>query len=104
MAVSQLLVSEETLQELHSVLSRPRFDAYLSSVDRLRFFYLLRRTAMFIESVPAIAACRDPKDDKFISLASAGRATMILTGDRDLLVLHPFCGIEILTPRQYLDR
>lgn len=51
-----------------------------------------------------IRACRDPKDDKFLELAIDGRADAIVTGDQDLLVLHPFRGIAVLTPAEYLER
>jgi predicted nucleic acid-binding protein len=47
--------------------------------------------------------CRDPRDDKFLELAIEGRAEVIVTGDRDLLELHPFRGIAILTPAAYLE-
>jgi len=50
-----------------------------------------------------IRVCRDPRDDKFLELAVDGRADLILTGDSDLLTLHPFRGIAILTPAQYLE-
>jgi putative PIN family toxin of toxin-antitoxin system len=65
MSGSQLIVSTETLLELEEVLSRPKFDIYLSSNDRLEFFHRLSRAAVLIRNVPAVAACRDPKDDKF---------------------------------------
>jgi predicted nucleic acid-binding protein len=51
-----------------------------------------------------IAACRDPKDDKFLDAALNGEAHVILTGDQDLLELHPFHGIEILSPAEFLGR
>jgi len=51
-----------------------------------------------------ISACRDSKDDKFLSLAVNGNTDLILTGDNDLLVLHPFRGIDILSPKDYLAR
>jgi predicted nucleic acid-binding protein len=47
--------------------------------------------------------CRDPKDDKLLELALSGRADLILTGDEDLLVLHPWRGVSILTPSAYLQ-
>jgi predicted nucleic acid-binding protein len=50
-----------------------------------------------------IRACRDPRDDKFLEAAVHGHADLILTGDRDLLDLHPFRAIAILTPAAYLD-
>jgi predicted nucleic acid-binding protein len=33
-----------------------------------------------------------------------GHADLIVTGDDDLLALHPFRGIAILTPADYLER
>ena len=100
----KLIVSTEILDELESVLSRPKFDVYLKLSERLAFFDILRLTALTIESVTPLAVCRDPKDDKFLALALTGQADFILSGDQDLLSLHPFRGIDILTPRQYLDR
>lgn len=50
------------------------------------------------------AACRDPNDLMILGTAVAGRAEVILTGDKDLLTLHPFERISILTPRQFHDR
>jgi len=69
----RLIVSAETLIELGTVISRPKFDRYLPLSDRLEFFGLLRRQAIHISHIPPIIACRDPKDDKFLALAVAGR-------------------------------
>jgi predicted nucleic acid-binding protein len=49
-----------------------------------------------------ITACRDAKDDKFLSLAVSGSASHIVSGDRDLLLLHPLRGIAIVTPQAFL--
>jgi predicted nucleic acid-binding protein len=49
-----------------------------------------------------IIACRDATDDKFLELAVNGHADMIVTGDRDLLVLHPFRGIPIIDPAAFV--
>jgi len=98
-----LLVSHDTLDELAAVLARPKFDRYLSAVDRRRFFHLLSRVAIQIEVLRPVVACRDPKDDKFLEVAVNGRADAILTGDDDLLALHPFLGIPVMRPRHFLD-
>ena len=60
------------------------------------------RYSLFIEPTEAIAECRDPKDNKYLELAVAGQAECIITGDQDLLVLHPFKGIDILTVQEFL--
>ena len=100
----QLLVSDATLGELADVLSRAKFDPYVSLEDRQDFIRVLNRVAERIIVTAPIKACRDPKDDKFLEVALNGEANLILTGDRDLLTLHPFRGVDILSPREYLER
>jgi len=40
----------------------------------------------------------------FLALAVDGEADAIVTGDRDLLALHPYAPIAILSPRDFLKR
>ena len=47
--------------------------------------------------------CRDAKDDKFLEVAVNGKADYLITGDRDLLVLHLFRDIQIITPAAFLE-
>lgn len=101
---AQLLVSASTLHELAEVLSREKFDRYLSIQDRQQFLRLLTRVAEIIPIIHPIRACRDPKDDMFLEVAVNGEAHLIVTGDRDLLVLSPFRTLPILTPACYLER
>jgi putative PIN family toxin of toxin-antitoxin system len=51
-----------------------------------------------------VRECRDHKDDKFLELALDGQADLLVTGDEDLLALHPWRGIPILSPADYLAR
>jgi putative PIN family toxin of toxin-antitoxin system len=99
-----LLVSDETLYELENVLVRPKFDKYLGADERRRFFELLSRVAIHVDILRPIKACRDPNDDKFLAVAVAGNADALVSGDGDLLDLHPFLGIPILTPASFLDQ
>jgi hypothetical protein len=64
----------------------------------------LLREATLVEAVEDLRVCRDPADDKFLALAHAGKATCIVTGDRDLLELGLFRGIPVVTPGQFLSR
>jgi predicted nucleic acid-binding protein len=47
--------------------------------------------------------CRDADDDQILGTASAGKATCIVTGDRDLLILQRYDGIEILSPANFAN-
>ena len=98
-----ILLSLGTLTELFEVLSRKQFRGYIDEEDMRRFLAVLTREAQWIDVDVQITACRDPKDDKFLSLAVSGEATHIVTGDADLLVLHPFQGIRIVTPSTFLE-
>jgi uncharacterized protein len=80
-----ILLSLGTLTELFEVLSRKQFRGYLDEEDMRRFLAVLTREAQWIDVDVQITACRDPKDDKFLSLAVSGQATHIVTGDADLL-------------------
>lgn len=98
-----LLASDETLAEFREVLLRDKFDRM---VDRSLREGLIQEYADQCTIIPIpspIRACRDPRDDKFLAVAVHGGADAILTGDVDLLALHPFQGVGILTPAAYLE-
>jgi putative PIN family toxin of toxin-antitoxin system len=98
----QILVSLPMLEELNDVLSRSKFDRYVSAEEREEFLEALIERAAFVEPDEQIAVCRDPKDDKFLELAVSGSARCIISGDDDLLALHPFRGIAIVTVDDFL--
>lgn len=99
-----VLVSVPVLLELAEVLNREKFDKYVTHDERMRFMVSFLKVAEMIEIRYIIVVCRDPKDDKLLELAVSGDADFLVTGDKDLLVLNPFRGIEIITPREFLDK
>lgn len=97
-----ILFSEATFTELEVVLHRQKFDRYVPLAIRQRFLKGLRTTSQRIDTQTNIDVCRDPKDNKFLALALDGQADYLITGDRDLLVLHPFQKTKIVTPADFL--
>ena len=95
-------MSQALSEELDDVLSRHRFDRYVTRQERTAFLRYLLRMAMSVEITERIQACRDPNDDKILDLAVNGDADYIVTGDDDLLVMNPFRGIEIIRPAEFL--
>jgi putative PIN family toxin of toxin-antitoxin system len=98
-----ILISVPVLIELADVLSRKKLNQYLLEEERMRFLVALLKEAELIEITEEITDCRDVKDNKFLELAIGGGADFIVSGDVDLLVLNPFRGIPILTPREFLS-
>ena len=100
----QLLASTATLRELVSTLLSSKFDRYLPRGRRDALFLRLAPLVEIVEVVQQVRACRDPDDDKFLEAAVNGRADVVVTGDADLLALHPFRQIPILQPAAYVRR
>lgn len=100
-----LLYAQSLLEELIDVLNRPRirrkYDLSQDDIKTIISLILLRGEA--VEPEQPITICRDPKDNKFLEVAVAGKADVIVSGDEDLLVLHPFEGIPIVQPRTFLE-
>jgi putative PIN family toxin of toxin-antitoxin system len=100
-----LLYAQSLLEELVDVLNRPRIcEKYqLTDQDIQTVVSLILLRGEAVTPTERITACRDPQDDKFLEVAVAGEADVIVSGDQDLLTLHPFVGIPILPPAAFLQ-
>ena len=98
-----LLFSNETFQELHSRLLRPKFDRYVSQRVRLIYLVQLMGVSERTSITGAKLGCPDPEDDKFLETAMVGNAECLITGDRHLLDMVSFHGISILPPVAFLN-
>ena len=96
-----LLKSSATERQLLEVLSRPYLASLIAPEAQAWLRQLLER-AETVAIVERISACRDPTDDKFLELAVNGHADVIVSGDGDLLALHPFRDIPIVQPATFL--
>ena len=82
------LVSTATVQELIRVLAYPKFGLSRLEQDELLADYLPHTHAVRIaDPPPTVPKCRDPLDVPFMHLAVAGKAKVLVSGDRDLLAL-----------------
>ncbi len=65
---------------------------------------LVAASALLVPSRPlAESVSRDPDDDKFLACAIAAGVEYIVSGDRDLLDVSPYEGVEVLRPRDFVD-
>lgn len=94
------------LAELVRVLGSNRIQKHfhLAPADIQVTIELVVRYGELITPTVHFALCRDPNDDIFLDIAFAGQAEMIVSGDEDLLALHPFGNIPIIKPREFLLR
>ncbi len=99
-----LLLSQEVEDEYRDVLFRPKFDRYVSIERRRRILDIILMSAQTIEPTNIVRECIDLKDDKYLTLAAAGNADVIVSSDvHHLLSMHPWRGISILSPAKFLE-
>ena len=103
LAAGALVVCDQSIAELQAILVRPKFDRYATRKRRAEIFALIRAHAVSVTVTAGDLAavqgvCRDPDDELFLALALAAQASTIVSGDADLLTLHPWRGIGICSP------
>ena len=103
---SLFVFSQVTFDELAARIWKPKFDPYLAMEHRRQILKELNACALWVEPSAELTSktfSRDPADDAFIHAAQAAEVTRLISGDEDLLCLHPLAELQILTPRAAMD-
>jgi len=99
-----LVTSLYLVAELTHVLSYPRIADRIqvssAQIERI-LTALLSQTVIVPGKVKLPGVTRDPKDDAVVACAVEGKADCIVSGDKDLLVLGTYQGIQVVTPSQF---
>lgn len=100
----QLIFSEETKLELLTVTAKLKFEKYLPLKDRLEKAEQIISKAVTKEiDLDSTIFCKDLSDIKFLNLAFKTNANCIVSGDSHLKELHPFRGISVWSPKDFLQ-
>lgn len=102
----RLVFSSATFAELEARIWLPKFDRYLPIERRRRLLHDANASALWVDIPDGLASrrhSRDAKDDMFIHAALAASSARLVSGDEDLLCLHPLEGLHILSPRDALE-
>jgi putative PIN family toxin of toxin-antitoxin system len=101
----RIVSSPELVAELKDVLARPKMKALIHPDEGEILLALMQIKA---ESLPNLGDIptftRDPKDDKFVACAVAGKVDFLISLDKDILVLGQVGEIEMVTPYQFVSR
>jgi putative PIN family toxin of toxin-antitoxin system len=97
-----LTVSPAILEEYRRV--GEHLQAKFAEVSLAPFLALLVMSAEIVEppELPEQVS-KDPDDDKFVACALAGGCRFIVSGDKHLLEVSGYRGVEVVTPRQFID-
>jgi putative PIN family toxin of toxin-antitoxin system len=97
-----LIISHEQLQEIKTVLQRPKFGKYIHPHELDELLNLLSLKTIVPSNYGSINDCRDAKDNMILEAAVYGNVDFIITGDEDLLTLHPYRWIKILSQTAFI--
>jgi uncharacterized protein len=99
----QLVLSQQILDEYQRVSGE--LSSKFPSIDIAPIIELITIHGLFIDTHGyTLPVCEDPDDNKFIECAVAGNCEIIISGDKHLLKLSEFRGIEVLSPRDFVDK
>ena len=101
----EIVLSPATVEETVRAFAYPKVRKHIhAGVDPELWFEDVILLAQFVAGDYELEGVSvDADDDKYFAAAVEGRATMIVTGDADLLTVKEFRGIRIATPRVFLD-
>ncbi|HSE90202.1 MAG TPA: putative toxin-antitoxin system toxin component, PIN family [Candidatus Binatia bacterium] len=98
------LVSRSILEEYLRVLSYPKFKLSEGDIKGLIQEELLPYVEVVKPGRRLRVVDRDPSDDKFVECAVAGKARVIISGDKDLLSIGRYRKTLIQSPAQFLEK
>jgi putative PIN family toxin of toxin-antitoxin system len=97
-----VIVTSDILSEYFEVLNRPKFRLKQETIDKIaRYLYQFSEFVVSEERIQFVEA--DPKDDKFLDAAIAGKVDFIVSGDKHLLDLKDFQTIPIISGREFIN-
>ncbi|MBI5873896.1 MAG: putative toxin-antitoxin system toxin component, PIN family [Candidatus Omnitrophica bacterium] len=98
-----LIISSEIFDELLDVISRPKFRTIFipETIDNL--IEIIKTEAKFVNPTQKVTACRDTEDQRILECALEG-ADIVVSNDKDLLILKSFCSIPIISSQEFLSK
>ena len=100
----ELVISDAQVAEIYDVLSRPRLRRFLDADEADAIAENIATRALVITELPVVNVSPDPKDNPVLASAIAGKAELIVSGDKKhMLDLGEVEGIPIVTARKALE-
>lgn len=97
-----LATSEQLFYEIRRILSK-KFPAFVDDFDTFVQILQPRLQEQKLGRVE-VKISRDPKDDFLLEMCVVSNAELLVTGDKDLLVLNSFQDTVILEPGQAVTK
>jgi len=97
-----VVLSSQMLAELADVISRDKFSATSSQVDRFISILVKKATIVSARSIPKVIL-EDPDDDVVLATALCGKAAYIVSGDKHLLKIACYEKTQIVSVNHFVQ-
>lgn len=98
-----VLLSREILEEYLRVLAYPKFQLSEGEIKGLIEEELLPFVQIIKPGTRIRIVKRDPSDNKFLECAVAGKADVLISGDKELLAIRHYRQVRVQTPSRFLE-
>ena len=100
----QMVTSPELVAELESVVKRDALQRFIRLKESRAFLDAIRWKAEFLPALGLIPSyTRDPKDDKFVACALAGKVEYLISVDNDILALRSLDSVRMVSPYTFIQ-
>lgn len=103
----EIVTSPAIVEEVRCTMARSRIRRKYNLTNEQigKFIYLLLTDTIVVPGTAEVgdANLRDPKDEIILACVVDSSADVLVTSDKDLLVLGRYRGVPIVTPRQFVD-
>jgi putative PIN family toxin of toxin-antitoxin system len=100
----EFVLSPEILAEVGRVLlyEKIRKARWMTDGEVVSLLQVLAEESVLVPGRLTVAVSRDSEDDKFLAAALEGEARYVVTGDKDLLDLKAYKGVQVIRPAGFL--
>lgn len=99
----KIVVSQEILLEYQRIAEKLNQKFPMINIQPIIDLLIVKADLVIGPELP-IQISKDPGDDKFISCALASNSKIIITGDKHLLNVNGYEGLEIIRPREFVEK
>lgn len=96
-----VLTSRQLIEEIQMVLSRPKFKKYINHSDIKEFIAIHIKLCQLVDVVETTKQHTDPKDNFLLNLYNKGKATVLVSGDKEFLYEANKLDYRVMTLREF---
>jgi hypothetical protein len=96
-----VLTSRQLIEEIQEVLLRQKFKKYIKHTDIKEFIAIHLKLCWLVDTDKTANQLKDPKDNFLLDLYNKGKATILVSGDKEFLQEAIELNYRVMTLREF---